>query len=222
MPASVSWSWAWGSRCSWSGLMLCLRERCAGLMSRLRLYLSMLLIASSASRSYHSRGAELGDGIEAMLVSGESNASSGDCAKSCEPTSFGTTLANPGDMEVGALLCIEGDGVIVASDPVASGLFEASAPEAYKHSLSDFVHIAHRGLCSSHLTLLLRQVRLFQSAQTLQLDLHHAPGCTELLGKWTKHMPQTWHCAERTSQLSSSDLARVMDAVCEVWEHLLL
>jgi hypothetical protein len=43
----------------------------------------MLLIASSASRSYHSKGAEFGDGNEAAIVSGDkSNRSSGESPKS--------------------------------------------------------------------------------------------------------------------------------------------
>lgn len=65
-----------------SGTGLCRLERHVRSRSRFRLYLSMLLIASSASKSYHSNGAEFGDGIEATLVRGESKSSSGELPKS--------------------------------------------------------------------------------------------------------------------------------------------
>ena len=91
----------------------------------------MLLMASSASRSYHSSGAEFGDGIEAMLVNGESNASSGDCAKSGGSTSFGTDLlGSRGDDEVGALPWADDAGVMAASEQFVSGLLEKSAADA--------------------------------------------------------------------------------------------
>ena len=70
-----------------SGTGLCRLERHVRSRSKFRLYLSMLLIASSANRSYHSNGAELGEGIELRLVKGESKNNSGELVKSCESMS---------------------------------------------------------------------------------------------------------------------------------------
>lgn len=78
-------------------------------------------------------------------------------------------LAADGDVGVaefaGASLCAD-DDVVVAVDvwagpgPLALESASKSVGDAYWQSLSDLVHVAHLGLCSSHLTLRRRHVRL--------------------------------------------------------------
>lgn len=45
-------------------------------------------------------------------------------------------------------------------DPLGAVLVGASLGDAYRHSLSDLIHVAQRGLCSSHLMRRDLQVRL--------------------------------------------------------------
>jgi hypothetical protein len=54
-------------------------------------------------------------------------------------------------------------------DPFVVALAGASLSDAYRHSLSDLIHVAQRGFCSSHLIRRDRQVRLkSQSAMSKQ------------------------------------------------------
>lgn len=55
-------------------------------------------------------------------------------------------------------------------DPLGAVLAGASLGDAYRHSLSDLIHVAQRGLCSSHLMRRDLQVRL---------KLQSALACTE-------------------------------------------
>lgn len=45
-------------------------------------------------------------------------------------------------------------------DPFVTVLVEGSIGDAYRHSLSDLMHVAQRGLCSSHLMRRPLQVKL--------------------------------------------------------------
>jgi hypothetical protein len=79
-------------------------------------------------------------------------------------------LASPGEVTIADVSPCAGD----VDDGTELEVLLAPAGEAmgneYKHSLSDFVHVAHRGLCSSHFTLLRLQVRLF----VLEMSVHKA------------------------------------------------
>lgn len=148
-----------------SGAGLCLLDKQTRSMSRFKLYLSMWLIASSASKSYHSKGAELGDGKDATLVSGESNINSGEFWKSPDSTSpENDFFVNAGDTALAGVWlsssALDDVDAGVCSDPLALCAVPDSPIGAYKQSLSDFVHVAHRGRNSSHFTRLLRQVKL--------------------------------------------------------------
>ena len=63
--------------------------------------------------------------------------------------------------------CTEPDALLAA--PPAGSL-----GDGHKHSLSDLLHVAHRGLSSSHFTLLRLQVRLSVLASDQLYTLHAA------------------------------------------------
>lgn len=65
----------------------------------------------------------------------------------------------PVDLAVSVSVVVDMD-LEAFSDPFVFGLVADSPGVGYKHSLSDFVQVKQRGRSSSHLTLLLRQVRL--------------------------------------------------------------
>jgi hypothetical protein len=77
---------------SQSGTGLCRLESVARSRSRFKLYLAILLMASSASKSYHSSGAEFGDGMDWRMVKGESNINSGELVNSWGSKSAVTDL----------------------------------------------------------------------------------------------------------------------------------
>ena len=102
----------------------------------------MLLMASSASKSYHSKGAELGDGTEGALVNGESKKPSGEFVRSLGSVSLVIDfLIQEGDravVMVSSLFALCAELVALALDSACD-----SVAETYRHSLSDFVHVKH-------------------------------------------------------------------------------
>lgn len=125
-------------------------------------------MASSASKSYHSNGAELGDGRPVDIVNGDrSNRNSGELENNLGSTSpvmaFRATgdaalvvgIDSAGDLEAGGASLLLGGCVAIV----------ATAARAYAHSLSDLEHCPQRGFLSSHFTLLFRHVKLCRLAK---------------------------------------------------------
>lgn len=104
-----------------------------------------------------------------MTVEGDSNKSSGEACQTWGSISRGRGLreeaADAGEKAAdeeasswaGDVECTEPEALLGVS---AGPSFE----DEYRHSRSDLVHVAHRGLSSSHFTLLRLQVRLDTSA----------------------------------------------------------
>jgi hypothetical protein len=94
-----------------------------------------------------------------MTVDGESNSSSGEFVKSCGSRSLGISLlgGTAGEGTFGDMPSCAGE-VDDCAEPDA--LFVRTTGELeYRQSLFDFVHVAQRGFCSSHFTLLRLQVK---------------------------------------------------------------
>ena len=109
-------------------------------------------MASSASKSNHSKGAEFGDGTELTFVSGESNINSGETNwGSSSPVKDCLVVAGDITLVVAVVSVVIDVDLAAVSEP---GIFAGDVEsDAYIHSLSDLVHVMHRGRCSSHLTL---------------------------------------------------------------------
>jgi hypothetical protein len=89
------------------------------------LYLAMLLMASSASKSYHSKGAEFGDGMDWRVFRGESNINSGEFWKNCgSKSAVIDLLVKAGDTPeatTGLSAAIEDVGFEADSEPWLAG-----------------------------------------------------------------------------------------------------
>lgn len=100
-----------------------------------------------------------------MTVEGDSNKSSGEFFQTWGSISRGRALCEEsGDRAEAAVAAAAsswaGDVDWTEQEAVLGVSARTSFGDEYRHSRSDFVHVAQRGLSSSHLTLRRRQVRL--------------------------------------------------------------
>jgi hypothetical protein len=102
------------------------------------------------------------------MVKGESNINSGELVNSWGSKSAVTDLlvvaGDATEATAGLSAAIDEVGFEADSEPLLTDGDGPSGAVTYRHSRSDFVHVTQRGRSSSHLTRLLRQVRLPWSA----------------------------------------------------------
>jgi hypothetical protein len=82
-------------------------------------------MASSASKSYHSKGAEFGDGIDWRVFKGESNINSGEFVNSCGSKSAVTdlfvTAGDAAEATAGLPAAVEEAGFETDPEPLLNG-----------------------------------------------------------------------------------------------------